>query len=105
MKYVNFTLQQMTPEQLKQTSITVHHQKPHTDVGESTKDEEEFTTSQELPQEFSTSDIPNEITEESQYIELPQEVHPIFVKSTHDEVDSYEFQYKYRVLISRQICN
>ena len=90
MKYVFSTLQAMTPEQLKQNPITVHpnHEKLVTDEGESTKDEEEFTTSQELPEEFSTSDIPTEITEETKYIEIPQEVHTIFVKSTHDEVDS-----------------
>ena len=41
-----------------------------------------------MPGEFSTSDIPTEITEESKYIEKPQELHTIFVKSTHDEVDS-----------------
>ena len=74
---------------LKQNPITVHpNQKLDTDEGESTKDEEEFTTSQELPEEFPTSDIHTEITEESKYIEKPQEVHTIFDKSTHDEVDS-----------------
>ena len=89
MNYVIFTLQEMTLEQLKQNPITVHpNQKLDTDEGESTKDEEEFTTSQELPEEFPTSDIHTEITEESKYIEKPQEVHTIFVKSTHDEVDS-----------------
>ena len=90
MKYVFFTSHVMTPEQLKQNPITVHpnHEKLDTDEGESNKDEEEFTTSQDLPEEFSTSDIPTEITVESKYIEIPQEVHTIFVKSTHDEVDS-----------------
>ena len=41
-----------------------------------------------MQEEISTSDIPTEITGESKYIEIPQEVHTIFVKSTHDEVDS-----------------
>ena len=49
MKYVICFLQEMTPEQLKQNPITVHpNQKLDTDEGQSTKDEEEFTTSQEL---------------------------------------------------------
>ena len=56
----------MTPEQLKQSPITVKpNQKLDTDEGESTKDKEEFTTSQELTEEHSTSDIHTETTEES----------------------------------------
>ena len=40
-KYVNFTLQEMTPEQLKQNPITVcPNQKLDTDEGDSMKDEE-----------------------------------------------------------------
>ena len=104
MKYVNFTLQEMTPEQMKQNPIKVHpNQKldieegeSNTDEQESTisnKDEEEFTTSQELPEEYSTSDIPTKCTEESKYIEIPQEVHTILVKSTHDEIDSSHDKY------------
>ena len=42
----------MTPEQLKQNPIMVHpNHKLDTDEGESTKDEEEFTISQELTEE------------------------------------------------------
>ena len=66
MKYVIFTLQEMPPEQLKQNPITVHpNQKLDTDEGKSTKDEEPFTTTHELSEDNSTSDIPTEITEES----------------------------------------
>ena len=55
MKYVKFTLQEMTPEQLKQNPITVHpNQKLDTEEGESTKVQEEFTTSEELTEEYST---------------------------------------------------
>ena len=55
MKYVKFTLKEMTPEQLKQNPITVHpNQKVDTDEGESTKVQEEFTTSEELTEEYST---------------------------------------------------
>ena len=44
MKYVNFTLQEMTPEQLKQNPITVHpNQKLDTEEGESNKDQQEST--------------------------------------------------------------
>ena len=92
MKYVNFTLQEMTPEQLKHNPITVHpNQKPDTDEGEcnNTKDEEEFITSQELPEEHSISDIPTETTEESKPTETSQ-VLTVFNKTTHDKVDSSE---------------
>ena len=44
MKYVNFTLQEMTPEQLRQNAIIVHpNQKLDTEEGESTTDEQEST--------------------------------------------------------------
>ena len=43
MKYVIFTLQEMTPEQLKQNPITVQHQKLDTEEGESNTDEQEST--------------------------------------------------------------
>ena len=68
MKYVIFSLQEMTPEQLKQNPITVHpNQKPDTDEGEcnNNNNEEEFTPSLELSEEHSTSDIPTETTEEA----------------------------------------
>ena len=56
MKYVNFTLKEMTPEQLKQNPITVHpNQNLDTEEGESNTDEQEFTTSEELTEECSTS--------------------------------------------------
>ena len=46
MKYVKFTLQEMTPEQLKQNPITVQHQKLDTEEGESNTDEQESTISE-----------------------------------------------------------
>ena len=80
----------MTPEQLKLNPITIHpNQKPDPDEGESTKDEEEFTTSQELKEEYSTSDIHTETTEESKPTETSQ-VPTVFNKTTHDKVDSSE---------------
>ena len=57
----------MTPEQLKQNPITAHpNQKSDTHEGEcnNNKDEEEFTTSQELSDKTPISDIPTETTEE-----------------------------------------
>ena len=78
----------MTPEELKQNPITVHpNQKHDTDEGESTKDEEEFTTSQELSEEYSTSDIATKNTEESKNTETSQ-VLPVFNTTIHHKVDS-----------------
>ena len=46
MKYVNFTLQEKTPEQLKQNPITVHpNQKLVTEKGKSNTEEQESTIS------------------------------------------------------------
>ena len=54
-KYVNFTLQEMTPEQLKQNPITVHpNQKLDTEEGESNTDEQESTISKKEEEESST---------------------------------------------------
>ena len=92
MKYVNFTLHEMTPEQLKQNSITVHpNQQLDTDEGEcnNNKDEEEFTTSTELSEEHSIFDIPIETTEESKPTQTSQ-VLTVFNKTTHDKLDSPE---------------
>ena len=54
MKYVKFTLQEMTPEQIKQNPITVQHQKLDTEEGESNTDEQESTTSNKEEEEYST---------------------------------------------------
>ena len=46
MKYVNFILKEMTPEQMKQNPITVHpNQKLDTEEGESNTNEQESTIS------------------------------------------------------------
>ena len=57
-KYVIFTLQKMTPEQLKKYPI-----KPIIKV-HPTKDEKETTTSTQLSEENSISDTPTQHTEE-----------------------------------------
>ena len=61
MKYVNFTLKEMTPEQMKMNPIKPiikvnTNEELDTDEGESTKieEEEEFTSSEELTEEYST---------------------------------------------------
>ena len=54
MKYVKFTLQEMTPEQIKQNPITVQHQKLDTEEGESNTDEQESTISNKEEEEYST---------------------------------------------------
>ena len=55
MKYVNFTLKEMTPEQLKQNPITVHpNQELNTEEGESNTDEQESTISNKEEEEYST---------------------------------------------------
>ena len=55
MKYVNFTLKEMTPEQLKQNPIAVHpNQKLDTEEGESNTNEQESTISNKEEEEYST---------------------------------------------------
>ena len=54
----------MTSEQIKQNPIIVQQQIPDTEEGESTKVQEEFTTSEELTEEYSTfSDISKQNSE------------------------------------------
>ena len=79
MKYVKFTLQQMTPEQIKQNPITVQHQKLDTEEGESNTDEQESTISNKEEEEYSTfSDISKQDSESD-----------INVHDTQDEHNSY----------------
>ena len=59
MNYVNFTLKEMTPEQMNMNPIkpiikVKTNDKIDSDEGESTKVEEEYTTSEELTEEYST---------------------------------------------------
>ena len=68
MKYIVFTLQEMIPEQLKMNPLKPiikvnSNEELNTDDGESSKDQEESTTSTEMSEENSTSNIPIEITE------------------------------------------
>ena len=55
MKYVNFTLQEITTEQLKQNPITVHcNRKLDTEEGESNIDEQKSSISNKEEEEYST---------------------------------------------------
>ena len=74
----------MTPEELKQNPITVHpNQKLDTDEGESTKDEEEFTMSQDLSEEYTTYDITTKNTEESKHTETSQVLRGVLSNQSH----------------------
>ena len=55
-KYVNFTLQGMTPEQIRQNPIAVHpNQNLDTEEGESNTDEQESTISNKVEEESSSA--------------------------------------------------
>ena len=106
MKYVNFTLQEMTPEQTKQNPITVHpNQKLDTEEGESTKVQEEFTTSKELTEECSTfsdmsklnseSDINVDDTQDQENSQTPEtlQIHNVYNTTMNDKEDSIHDEY------------
>ena len=98
MKYVKFTLQEMTPEQLKQNPITVHpNQKLDTEEGESTKVQEEFTTSEELSEEYSTSsDMSKQNSESDINIDdTPKtlQIHHMYNTTMHDKDDLIHDEY------------
>ena len=100
MKYVNFTLQEMTPEQLKQNPITVHpNQKLDTDEGDSNIDEQESTISNKEEDKYSTfsdmskqdseSDINIEDTQDEQNSQTPEtlQIHNTYNTTMHDKDD------------------
>ena len=120
MKYVNFTLKEMTPEQMKMNPIKpiikvktneqldAEEGESNTDEQESTisiEEEEEFTTSEELTEEYSTfSHMSNQNSEfdinvdETQYPENPHTPETLQNNTTihdkdnsiHDEYDTLE---------------
>ena len=97
MKYAKFTLQEMTPEQLKQNPITVQYQKLDTEEGESNTDEQESTISSKEKEEYSTfsdmskqdseSDINIDDTQDEQYSQTPEtlQIHNIYNTTMHDK--------------------
>ena len=106
MKYVNFTLQQMTPEQIKQNPITVHpNQKPDTEEGESNTDEQESTISNKEEEESSTfsdmskqdseSDINVDDTQDHENSQTPEtlQIHNVYNTTMHDKDDSIHDEY------------
>ena len=100
MKYVNFTLQEMTPEQLKQNPITVHpNQKLDTEEGQSNTDEQESTISNKEKEESSTfsdmskqdseSDINVDDTQDQENPQTPEtlQIHYVYNTRMHDRDD------------------
>ena len=98
----------MTPEQLKQKPFEEifknQHEKVDTEEGESIEEEEEFTTSDELTDEYSTfSDLSKQDSEsdinveETQSQENPQthelQIHNTYNKTMHDEDDVIHDEY------------
>ena len=107
MKYVNFAFKEMTPEQINQNSITVQHEKVDTDERKSTKVQEEFTTSEELTEEYSTfSDMSKQDSvsdinvDDTQHQENPHTLETLQTNTTmhdidnsiHDEYDTSEYE-------------
>ena len=105
-KYLNFTLQQMTPEQLKQNPITVHpNQKLDTEEGESNADEQESTVSNKEEEESSTfsdmlkqdseSDINVDDTKVQEHSQTPEtlQIHNVYNTTMHDIDDSIHDEY------------
>ena len=100
MNYVNFTLQEMTPEQLKQNPITVHpNQKLVTEEWESNSDEQESTISNKEEDESSTfsdmskqdseSDINVDDTQDQENSHTPEtlQIHNVYNTKMYDKDD------------------
>ena len=105
MKYVKFTLQEMTHEQIKENPITVQHQKLDTEEGESNTDEQESTISNKEEEEYSTfsdmskqdseSDINIDVTQDELNPHTPEtlEIHNVYNTTMHDKDDSIHDDY------------
>ena len=94
MRYVKFTLQEMTPEQIKQNPITVQHQKLDTEEGESNTDEQESTISNKEEEEYSTfSDMPKQDSESD-----------INIDDTQDEQNSHTPETLQFIIYTTQQC-
>ena len=103
-KYVIHHRHPMTPEQLKQKPFEEifknQHEKVDTDEGESTKVQEEFTTSEEMREEYSTfsymskqdseSDINIDDTQDEQNSQTAEklQIHNIYNTTMHDKDNS-----------------
>ena len=110
MKYVNFTLKEMSPEQMKMNPIKPiikvnTNEELDTEEGESTKVQEEFTTSEELTEEYSTfSDMSKQDSEsdinvdDTQHPENPHtpetlQIHNTYNTTMHDKDDLIHDEY------------
>ena len=96
-KYVNFTLKERTPEQLKQDPITVHPNKEldteeresNTDEQESTisnKEEEEYSTFSHMSKQDSESDINVDDTQHQENPHTPAtlQIHNVYNTTMYD---------------------
>ena len=106
MKYLNFTLKEMAPEQLKQNPITVHpNEELDTEEGESTTDEQESTISNKEKEENSTfshmtkqdseSDINVDDTQHQENPHTPStlQIHNVYNTTEHDKDDLIHDEY------------
>ena len=100
MKYVNFTLTEMTPEQRKQNPITVHpnqkldreERESNTNEQESTisnKEEEEYSTFSDISKQNSESDINVDDTQDDLNPHTPGtlQIHNMYNTTMHDKDD------------------
>ena len=108
-KYVIHHRHPMSPEQLKQKSFEEifknQHEKVDTDEGESTKVQEEFTTSEELTEEYSTfsdmlkpyseSEINVDDTQDDLNLHTPEKlpIHNTYNTTMHDKDDLIHDEY------------
>ena len=110
MKYVNFTLQEMTPEQMKMNPIKpiikvktneeldTEEGESNTDEQESTisnKDEEEYSTSSDISKQDSESDINIDDTQDEQNSHTPEtlQIHDTYNTTMHDKDNSIHDEY------------
>ena len=110
MKYVNFTLKEMTPEQMKKNPIkpiikVKTNEKLDTEVGESNSDEQESTISNKEEEEYSTfshmskenseSDINVHDNQDEQNSHIPEtlQIHNTYNTTMHDTHNSIHDEY------------
>ena len=110
MKYVNFTLKEMTPEQMKKNPIkpiikVKTNEKLDTEVGESNSDEQESTISNKEEEEYSSfshmskenseSDINVHDNQDEQNSHIPEtlQIHNTYNTTMHDTHNSIHDEY------------
>ena len=120
MKYVNFTLEEMTPVQMKMNPIKPiikvnTNEELDTEEGESTKVQEEFTTSEELTEEYSTfsdmskqdfeSDINIDHTQHQENSYTPElQIHNTYNTTMHEKIDLIHYEYITVYVYDLAIC-